>query len=164
MSGGPESIWSWVFKFVNFFVLVGLLVKFAGKPLKDYLLTRHQTIKDKLEEAEKTYKEAEALKAEYEKKIAKLDEEIVAFKNKVMAEAEKEKKKILDDAEEFASKIKLQAKLTYEQEARDVMGKIKEEIAKKTIENAEKIVLDRITKKDHDRMVGEFIEKLRSMN
>jgi F0F1-type ATP synthase membrane subunit b/b' len=44
------------------------------------------------------------------------------------------------------------------------MGKIKEEIAKKTIENAEKIVLDRITKKDHDRMVGEFIEKLRSMN
>jgi len=82
------------------------------------------------------------------KKIAKLDEEIVAFKNKVMAEAEKEKKKILDDAAEFASKIKLQAKLTYEQEARDVMGKIKEEIAKKTIENAEKIVLDRITKKD----------------
>lgn len=164
MSGGPESIWSWVFKFVNFFVLVGILVKFAGKPLKDYLLSRHQTIKDKLADAEKTFKEAEALKAEYEKKIARLDEEIAAFKSDIMAEAEKEKKKILADAAEYASKIKLQAKLTYEQEAKEVMNRIKEEIARKTIEQAEKIVFDKITKDDHNRMVGEFIEKLRSMN
>jgi len=164
MTGGPESIWSWVFKFVNFFVLVGVLVKFAGKPLKDYLVNRHQTIKDKVEEAERSLREAEALRVEYEKKIAKLDEEVGAFKKAVIADAEKEKKKILDDAAKYASKIKEQARLTYEQEAKEVVDKIKEEIARQTIEKAEKIVMGKLTKDDHNRMVDEFIEKLRSMN
>ncbi|MEI6153413.1 MAG: ATP synthase F0 subunit B [Deltaproteobacteria bacterium] len=164
MTGGPESIWSWVFKFVNFAVLVGVLVKYAGKPLKDYLVNRHQTIKDKVEEAERLLRDAEALRVEYEKKIAKLDEEVDAFKKTVFAEAEKEKKKILDDAEKYASRIKEQARLTYEQEAREVVGKIKEEIARQTIEKAEKIVMGKLTKDDHSRMVDEFIEKLRSMN
>jgi F-type H+-transporting ATPase subunit b len=164
MTGGPESIWSWVFKFVNFFVLVGVLVKFAGKPLKDYLINRHQTIKDKLEEAERLLREAEALRVEYEKKIAKLDEEVDAFKKAVIAEAEKEKKKILDDAAKYTSKIKEQARLTYEQEAKEVVDKIREEIARQTIEKAEKIVMGKLTKDDHNRMVDEFIEKLGSMN
>ncbi|MCX5808827.1 MAG: ATP synthase F0 subunit B [Proteobacteria bacterium] len=164
MTGGPESIWSWVFKFVNFFVLVGVLVRFAGKPLKDYLVNRHQTIKDKLEEAERLLREAEVLKVEYEKKIAKLDEEVDAFKKAVIAEAEKEKKKILDDAAKYASKIKEQTRLTCEQEAKEVVDKIKEEIARQTIEKAKKIVMGKLTKDDHNRMVDEFIEKLGSMN
>lgn len=164
MTGGPESIWSWVFKFVNFIVLVGVLVKYAGKPLKDYLVNRHQTIKDKVEEAERLLRDAEDLKVEYEKKIAKLDDEVDAFKKAVIAEAEKEKKKILDDAEKYASKIKEQARLTYEQEAKEVVDKIKEEIARQTIERAEKIVMGKLVKDDHNRMVDEFIEKLRSMN
>ena len=164
MTGGSESIWSWVFKFVNFIVLAGILVKFAGKPLKEYLENRHRTIKNKLEEAERMLREAEALRVEYEKKIAKLDEEVAAFKETVVAQAEKEKKKILDEAAYLASKIKEQAKLTYEQEAKEAIDKIKEEIARQTIEKAEKIVMEKLTKDDHNRMVGEFIEKLRSMN
>jgi len=164
MTGGSESIWSWVFKFINFIVLAGILVKFAGKPLKEYLENRHRTIKSKLEEAEKMLREAEALRVEYEKKIAKLDEEVEAFKETVVAQAEKEKKKILDEAAYLASKIKEQAKLTYEQEAKEAIDKIKEEIARQTIEKAEKIVMEKLTKDDHNRMVGEFIEKLRSMN
>lgn len=164
MAGGSESIWSWVFKSVNFIILVGIIVKFAGKPLKEYLENRHRTIKNKLEEAERMYSEAEALKADYEKKIAKLDEEVEAFKVKIVAEAEKEKKKILDEAAYMASKIKEQARLSYEQEAKEVIDKIKEEIAKQTIEKAEKIVKEKLTKDDHNRMVGEFIENLRSMN
>ncbi len=164
MAGGSESLLSWVFKFINFFVLVGILIKFAGKPLKEYLQSRHNAIKNKLEEAERMFKEAESLKSEYEKKIAKLDDEVEAFKKNVMAEAEKEKKKILDEAKELTVRIKEQARLTYEQEAKEAIGRIKEEIARQTIEKAEKIVMEKLTKDDHNRMVGEFIEKLRSMN
>ena len=164
MTGGPESIWSWVFKFVNFFILIGVLVRFTGKPLKDYLVNRHQKIKDKVEEAERLLRDAEALKVGYEKKIAKLDDEVDVFKKAVAAEAEKEKKKILDDAAKYASKIKEQARLTCEQEAREVVDKIREEIARQTIEKAGKIVMGKLTKDDHNRMVDEFIEKFRSMN
>ncbi|OPY78341.1 MAG: ATP synthase subunit b, sodium ion specific [Syntrophorhabdus sp. PtaU1.Bin058] len=164
MTQGGESILSWVFKFLNFAVLVGLLIKFGGKPLKDYLLNRHNTIKAKIDEANKAVAEAEALKAQYERKLSQLDEEIEAFKKAVIKEAEKEKQKIIDEATEFASRIREQAQIAYEQEMKDVMSTIKEEIARLTMERAEKLIAEKLTKEDHNRMVGDFIEKLRSMN
>ncbi len=164
MTQGGESLLDWVFKFVNFAVLVGILIKFAGKPLKDYLRNRHDTIKAKIDEANKTVQEAEALKAQYERKLSQLDEEVEAFKKAVIEEAEKEKQKIMNEANEFASRIREQARIAYEQELKDAMSAIKEEIARLTMERAEKLIAERLTKSDHNRMVGDFIEKLRSLN
>jgi len=164
MTGGSESWLSWVFKIINFGVLVAILVKYAGKPLKDYLQTRSAAIRDKVEEGDRLFREAEALKKEYEARLARLDEEIGTFKKTILEETEREKKKILDEAAGFASRIREQAAITYEQEIREVKSKIKEEIARLTMEHAEKLVFDKFGQKDHDRLVEEFIEKLRSMN
>ncbi|OPY72742.1 MAG: ATP synthase subunit b, sodium ion specific [Syntrophorhabdus sp. PtaU1.Bin050] len=164
MAGGSESWLSWVFKVVNFGILVAILVKFAGKPLKDYLQSRSAAIRDRMEEGDRLFREADALKTEYEARLASLDQQIESFKKTILAETERERKKILDEAEVFASRIKEQAALTYEQEIREVKSKIKEEIARLTMEHAEKLVLEKFDQKDHDRLVEEFIEKLRSLN
>ncbi|HOE16077.1 MAG TPA: ATP synthase F0 subunit B [Syntrophorhabdaceae bacterium] len=164
MTHGEESLLSWVFKFVNFGVLVAILIKFAGKPLKGYLQNRHNTIKTKVEEANRMVREAESLKAQYQDKLARLDDEIAAFRKTVAEETEKEKKKIIDEATEFASRIREQARIAYEQETKDAMSRIKEEIARLTVERAEKLIAEKLTKEDHNRMVGDFIEKLRSLN
>lgn len=164
MTGGSESWLSWVFKIINFAVLVAVLVKFGGKPLKNYLQSRSKGIKDKVDEADRLQKEAEALKKEYEGKLAKLDDEIEAFKGTILAQTERERKKILDEAAESAARIKEQAAATYQQEIREMTSKIKGEIAKLTMERAQKLVAERLVQKDHDRLVEEFIQKLRSLN
>jgi F-type H+-transporting ATPase subunit b len=164
MTAGSESWLSWVFKFFNFAVLLAIVVKFAGKPLKNYLVNRHKGVKERIEEGERMFREAEALKKEYENRLAKLDEEIDAFKKVVIEETEKEKQKILEEARGLALKIKEQARLTYEQEIREAKGKIKEEIARLTVERAEKLIAERFSRSDNDKMVEEFIEKLRSLN
>jgi len=164
MTGGSESWLSIGFKFFNFALLVGILVKFVGKPLKNYLAGRQKEVKERLEEANKALKEAQDLKAEYEKRLSNLDKELELFKKATMEEAEKERDRIIADAKEFASKIKAQVIFTYEQEAREVRMKIKEEIANLTIERAEKLISDTMTKEDHRRLVEDFIEKMRSLN
>jgi len=164
MTAGSESILSWVFKFVNFAVLVGIIIKFGGKPLKDYFVNKHKTVKDKIDEADKTLKEAMELKAKYEGMIENLDLEIDSFKKAVLADAENEKKKIMDESIRLISKLKEQATLTYEQEAKEMTGKIKEEIARLTMEKAELLVREKFTKEDHNRMVQEFIQKIGSLN
>ena len=164
MTGGSESWLSWVFKLVNFAVLIGILVKYGGKPLKEYFVNKHNTIQDKLNNAEQKLKEAQALKADFEGRLANLDEEIEAFKKAVIQEAEKEKNKMVDEAREFASGLKDQAKMTYEQEIKEMRDKIKEEIVGLTMERAEKLVKERLTREDHNRMVEDFIEKMRSLN
>ncbi len=164
MTAGGESWLDWLFKVINFAVLVAVLVKYAGKPLKNYLVNRHNAIKEKLEEAERKASEAEALRAKYEERLAGLEKELEAFKKDVLEETEKERKKILADAEAFAARIKQQAAITYEQEVREITGRIKEEIARLTVEKAESLIREKVGKKDHDQMVEDFIEKLRSLN
>jgi len=164
MAGGSESLWSWVFRFVNFGVLVAILVKFGAKPFKNYFVNKHDRIKQKIEEADKVYREAEALKKQYQDKLAQLDGEIEAFKKAVFEETEKEKQKIIDEAKSFAEKIKEQIRLTYEQEALEARVKIKEEIARLTVEKAELIMKERFNERDNRRLVEEFIEKVRSLN
>jgi F-type H+-transporting ATPase subunit b len=164
MTGGSESWLSWVFKFVNFAVLVGVLIKFAGKPFKDYFISRHNTVKDKLEEAERILREAQEMKATYENRLESLNEEIEGFKKTVLEDAEKESKRIQDEAIAFSSRLREQATITYTQAAKEVRDRIKEEIVRLTMEQAEKLVKERLTKEDHNKMVEEFIEKMGSLN
>lgn len=164
MTGGGESLWSIVFKFFNFAVLVAALVYFVGKPLKNFLANRHKTIKDKIEETQKALSEAEELRKRYQDRLAKLDDEIAAFKKQVLDDAEEEKKKIIDEAMKFSVKIKEQARLTAQQEQKEISRRIKGEIARLTVEEAEKLVKEKITKADHEKMVDDFIVKLRSLN
>ncbi len=164
MAPGGESAWSLVFKFFNFFVLVGLLVYFVGKPLKAYLAKRHQTVKSQLEETAKVLKDAQALRAQYQERLDKLDGEMEVFKKETMQQAEAEKTKIIADAFGFAERIREQARLTAEQETKEVARRIKEEISRLTMQQAEKLITEKITQSDHDKLVEEFIVKLRSMN
>lgn len=163
-AGGGESLLSIGFKFINFAVLVAIIIKFGAKPLKNFLLNRHNTIKEKIEEANNILAEAETLKGEYEGKLAKLDGEIEVFKKTIISEMEKEKAKIIEDAALFAAKIKEQARTTYEQEMRTVKRKIQEEITELTMKRAEQLIVEKISKSDHEKMVDDFIVKLRSLN
>lgn len=164
MTGGSESLLSWVFKLVNFGILVAVLVKFAGKPLKNYVISRHKAVKDRVDEAARKLEEAETLRKEYEEKLEGLDAEIAEFRKTMIEQAEREKTRILKEAEALAARIKQQAVLTYEQESRESLTRIRSEIARLTVERAEAIVRERMTKEDHNLMVEDFIEKLRSLN
>ena len=159
-----SETWKWIFKIANFLLLVGILVKYGTKPFKNFLVNRHDKVKEKIDEADKLLAEAEGLKSEYAAKLAKLDQEIEAFKAKVTEETKKETEKLLEEARAFSAKIEEQARLTYEQEKREISGKIKEEIARLALEKAEKLVTEKVNKSDNDRMIEEFIEKLRSLN
>lgn len=156
----PPLVW----QIINFLVLFAILYTFLKKPLKAYLLNRHNAVKEKIEETNRLLAEAETLKRTYEEKLAGLDQEITAFKNTVMAEAEQEKTKILAEASQFTLKIKEQARMTYEQEMKEIKNKIKEDVTQLTIENAEKLIIEKMSKADHEKLVEDFIVKLRSLN
>ena len=81
MSADSGSWLDWAFKIFNFAVLVAILVKFAGKPLMNFLRSRSAGVQAKLDETDRLYKEAEALRNEYQARLSKLDGEIEDFKD-----------------------------------------------------------------------------------
>jgi F-type H+-transporting ATPase subunit b len=157
-----ESGLSIAFKFINFGILVALLVKYAGQPFMGLLRKRHDTVGDTVNEAERLLREAEEAKAMYEERLGRLDAEIETFRKTALAEAEREKKRLLDEAGAMAARIREQARLAYEQEMRDALSNVRGQIARMTTEAAEKTVKDLFKKEDNDRMVDELIEQLGS--
>ncbi|HAR95027.1 MAG TPA: hypothetical protein DCR97_03545 [Deltaproteobacteria bacterium] len=150
--------------YINFFVLLWLLLKFGGAALKQFVKGRHDEVKEKVETAERLITESEQLKASYEQKLAGLDAEIEEFRQAAVAEIEKEKNRILTEAQAMAGRIEEQARLAYEQEMKEALAKVRAEITRQTLELAEQRVKEEFKKEDHDRLVDEFIEKLRSLN
>ncbi len=159
-----ESPWSLLFKFINFAIMLGILLKFAAKPFKDFLRNRQAAVKEKVDEADRLIKEAEELKRTYQEKLAQLDKEIDAFRARAMEEAEKEKARILAEARAMADRIREQAQLAYEQELKDAMSSVRAEIARRTLITAEQTIKQAFKEEDHKKMVDEFIEKLRGRN
>jgi len=159
-----ESPWSLLFKFINFAVMLGILLKFAAKPFKDFLRNRQASVKEKVDEADRRIREAEELKGTYQEKLAQLDKEIESFRARAMEDAEKEKARILAEARALAGRIREQAQLAYEQELKDAMSSVWAEIARRTLVSAEQTIKQAFKEEDHNKMVDEFIEKLRGRN
>ncbi len=149
---------------INFVILVAVLVKFLAKPFKDYLQSRHDVVKEKISEAERLLKEAQSVKEAYEARFSKVEAEIEAFRRTVMEDLEKDKKRILDEAHALAVRIREQAKLAYDQELKEALAKVQAELVELTLGGAAQKVRDAFKKEDHDRMVEEFIQKVRSIN
>jgi F-type H+-transporting ATPase subunit b len=165
MLGEHLPLWlKLVIQFINFGILVFVLMKFGGKPFKDYLKKRHDTVKEKIDEAERLLKEAEQAKAVYEGKLAGVDSEIQAFRASAMEAVEAEKTRVIQEAESLAKKIREQAQLAYDQEMRTALEKIRMEVAERTISMATQKVRDSFGPDDHNRMLDEFIQKVRSTN
>jgi len=159
----PEP-WSFLVKVFNFAVMLGILLKFAAKPFKDFLQNRANAVREKVDEAGRLLKEAESLKSTYEAKLADLDQEMEAFRRTAIAEAEQEKSKIVAEALALAERIRQQAQLAYDQEMKDAMSAVQAQIARRTLQAAETAVKQIFKEEDHNKMVDEFIEKLRGQN
>jgi len=165
MLGEHLPVWlKLLIQFINFAVLFAVIVKFAGKPLKDYLKKRHDLVKDRIDEAERRAKEAADAKLRYEERLSGLEAEIERFRASIVEAMEKERTRVLTEAQELAARIREQARLAYEQEMKEALEKVRAEIAEQTIQAATAQLRDMFRKEDHDRMVEEFIQKVRSTN
>jgi F-type H+-transporting ATPase subunit b len=153
-----------VIQFINFGILVFVIVKFSAKPFKDYLKKRHDVVKDKIDDAERILKEAASAKAAYEGKLAGLEAEMESFRRSAVASAEAEKARIIEEAQRLAAHIREQAQLAYDQEMRSAMEKIRAHVAQRTIKTATRQVRETFSLEDHNLMVEEFIQKVRSTN
>ncbi len=97
------------FALVNFGIFLAIMSRLAWRPLKQYMVERHDDIAKNLDEAAKLRAEAEATLKQYEAKIGGLDREIETLLKQIRQEAETEKARIMAAAEADAKRLKEEA-------------------------------------------------------
>jgi len=145
-----------LYRVLNFGLMVGLLVYFVSKPLKNALKARRDGIEQDLKLSEDAATAAETKYAEYDVKLTQAETEIDAIKVAIKEEAEKEKKRIIAEAHEMAEKIKVDAEKTAANEIAKARLTLQQDAAAMAVKIAEDVLKKAVNKEDQSRLVEEY--------
>jgi F-type H+-transporting ATPase subunit b len=142
---------------ISFIILLVLLWKVAYKPITNALNKREDSIRDSLEEANKTRETAESLLEDYKKQLAEAREEA----QKILAEGktmgENIKKEVIQKAHEESNQIVKRAQEEIEFQKEKALMELKERLADLSIMAASKVIEKALDKKDHEQLLDEYI-------
>ena len=156
---GMDLAWAW--NIPNFLILFTLLFHFAKDPLAATLKTRREELETAIREAKQARAAAQDKLAEYEKRVANIDQDLEAVKEEMRALGQTDKERLIKEAEKLAERIKTDADFTAKQEVLMAKFKLREEAAKLAVEIAEKVIRETINEDDRDRLLGEYLDKVR---
>lgn len=158
--GGDAMMMDFVYRIMNFAVLVGVLFFVLKKPLKNGLAGRAQSIKDELEELEAKREQAEREYALMEKRLNDAETERESILEEYRKQGAREKARIIEDAHILSERIKSQAQFTIEQETKQAKAELRREIADLSAALAEDLVKENITADDQKHLVKDYLAKV----
>lgn len=156
--GLPWANFGW--RILNFAIFIFLLYKFAGAKAAAFFGGRRSQIKKELDDLQERKLEAEKKLASVESGIRNLEQEKAAILAEAKTQGEAIKAAIIEKAHKDALVMQAQAVTSAENEARAAFDRVRGEIADQVIEQATKIVREKLTEQDHERLVDEYLTKV----
>ena len=149
--------WTIVFSICNLLILCALIKKFLFKPVMSVLEARQKEIDDIYGAADKDRSDAEALKAEYTRKMSGARAEADGIVRTAMDSARRKSDAIVSEANSQAARMKQKAQSEIEQEKRKAFAELQGELSGMAVDIAEKMVEREINGKDHQTLIDDFI-------
>lgn len=168
---GPTTT-EYVFKWINFFLLVGLLwwllvvpptfVKenFDFPGLKVVLAARAGDIVASRELARQQLDESQTRLTESEARLAKVEQEAAALLVAAQEDADRERARLVADAEEEAAKVRQVADRDMGAEVARARRQLRRHVADLTVVLATDLVKDNFSGADQERLVREYLDRL----
>jgi F-type H+-transporting ATPase subunit b len=147
----------------NFLIMVFILTRFLFKPLKEVLDKRASQVTKAVDEAEKTTREAEELKLEYEKKHKNIDAEIVALKNEARIVIDATRQQMLQEAYQEIEAMHARAREEIEQQRADALRLHRSKIGELVAALTRRMMEDILNPPLHQAYLDAFLYQLRSV-
>jgi F-type H+-transporting ATPase subunit b len=142
---------------LNSAILYYLLVRFAKKPIAEALKSRKASILRGMEEAGKMKQDAQAQLADYEQKLANVDQEIERVRTDMRASGEAERKRILAEAKEKRTRMERDAQTLISQELKAARESLQAELTRAALRSAEATLRSKLTASDQSRLADEYL-------
>ncbi|MBW2604126.1 MAG: ATP synthase F0 subunit B [Deltaproteobacteria bacterium] len=163
-SGHESKSKGWVatdtYKVMNFGVLAIGLFLLMRKPVSQALNSRISGIKEQLGDLEEKKQAAEKQLAEYTEKFSSLEQETEKLIEDYIRQGNETKARIIDEAKQAAEKLEEQARRNIEHEFKKAKSELQQEILEKALQKSEEILKDKITAKDEEKLVDEYLDKV----
>lgn len=149
-----------VFLFINVCIIVFVLGKLLYNPVKEFLKKRSDGIKEKLDNAKISLKNADELKLEYENKLKGIEAERAEILDKARKLAKDTEFEIISQAKEEAQIIKNRAMLDIEREEERAKDDMKTQIIELSSIIASRYISKEIDSDTQSKLLEEVIEDL----
>ncbi|MDZ4183443.1 MAG: ATP synthase F0 subunit B [Desulfuromonadales bacterium] len=157
-SGVVAKDFAW--RILDFGLMIGILIYFLTKPIRNGLAGRREGIEKALSDAVAAREAAEAKFADYDSKLSKASAEIEEMSAAIRREGELERDRILANAREMAQKITAEAEKTAESEILRARTELRQEASRLAITLAEDLLKKQMTAGDQARLVDEYVSKV----
>ena len=159
-TGSFRKTWDFVWLFINFFILLIVLVKYGRKPLTDFLSRYGSEIGEKLENTKSLLAGAEEEYRKNEEKLAELDKKIEELEELTSVQARLARERILEEAEENSRLIISRARDSAETEIRKAGAAVKAELVEMALDEAEKKIKEQLQPEDDEQIIDEYVNSI----
>jgi len=158
------SLMDWVWKLLNFGILVGVLGYFLAKPIKEHLKQRRELIEKSIKESQEAKSLAAKALAEVEERLKLKDKEVAEIIASAVESGEREKARLIEEGEKLKVKIVEQAKTNIDFEVKKAKQVIQAEAVEASIKLAEEKIKARMTPQEQERLLNESIKLIEGKN
>lgn len=156
--GLPRALWYGA----NLLAFIGLLVYLLAKPLSRFFHTRRQGIATGLEEATSQAREAERLRAEVASRLASMEGEIAALRERLRREGEREREALDRLGEQEVARLLSQVDAEAARRVAEARTQLAAEAAEIAAQIAWELLEKELTDADRERIFSRTLEHLRA--
>ena len=154
------NIWTMLFAWCNLLILYVFLKKILFKPMKNMIDSRQKEVDDMYSGAEAAETAANTMKAEYEEKLARANDESEEILRTAQRRALLKEEEILKEAAVEAARIRERADEDIAMEKKRMLGEIKDEVSGMAVDIASALIGREVSGKEHERFIDDFIDEL----
>ena len=155
-----RRLWNSIMIWVNFGILVFLFIKFARKPLMDFLHGERNKITKKIENIEGQVKKARSVMEAEADRLKKIDENIEEIRGRIVELGQNEKKMMIEKADLMAKQMIEDAK----KEAFYKLETAKKRLGEEMLEIAVSLTVEELKKTisqdDDEKIINQFSDGL----
>jgi F-type H+-transporting ATPase subunit b len=145
---------------INLCIFLYIVRRSAWPTLRNWVAERRAAVATALAQADRAKREAEALRAEWQRRLDRLAGELESMLQQARADIAIERDQILAAARRTAEAIHRDAQRTAESEIRSAQEALRAELAAQALATAERLAPQHLTPVDQQRFVGEFVERV----
>ena len=154
------NFYTMILAWVNILILYLVLRKILFNPIKNMIDSRQKEIDDLYTDAESSRESAEAMKAEYEEKLARAEEEGDEIRRAAQRRATLREEEILREAEDTARRTLRRAEEQIELEKARALAEVKDEVSTLAVEIATAVIGRDVDGAEHATLIDDFIAQV----
>lgn len=157
-----RRLWNNVMLIVNFLILVFIFIRYAKKPLMDYLSGERRKAEENLNMIGGRLKEAKSAIEKESDRLKDIEKRIKEIQESVIEMGKREKDKIIEQAKTAAQKMIQDAKVYSNYRMAMAKKALSDEMVDIAISRVEQRLVKGITREDNERLADQFIRNLDS--